>query len=397
MSIYLSEKKARLTVFGHGWNNEVVDSGDGGTEDGSVIKDISESLGYDFGDVDWDAIADQIGIDINDGYYVDEDYFPYGYYEGFDGDFYYDYDGDGIYTDEYGIEYDGNGEYIASEVLQEKLSQELAQLANDEEALYECMTDHGDSECIPARIIVTNPPDKVEYEEGENIDFTGIVVCAYSSATARTPFIRQEWSGPRHNQVPFKELTFPVTTAKSFTIGAKIKQYGVVTLGPFDGILEIGSQKAGIYTYSFGAERYWEIEVDEDSIGVFFTRSTSGFGFICASRTNGAIVSREYSTAVENGERVLVDKFYASSKSTYYGKAAYYSYVQIGFSGGYKLEGDFLDVKTSISDNQSSRKITSGHIAWLLLYGEKTVPIPVQWQTDYQTEPYEDSFDITVT
>lgn len=56
-------------------------------------------------------------------------------------------------------------------------------------------------ELLPVRIEVTTPPTRTEYTHGETIDYSGIVVHAYSS------------QGVDMGVVPFNELVFPETTA----------------------------------------------------------------------------------------------------------------------------------------------------------------------------------------
>lgn len=55
---------------------------------------------------------------------------------------------------------------------------------------------------VPTEIRVTTLPTKTDYTEGETIDYSGIVVHAYSS------------TGQDMGAVPFGELVFPVTTAQ---------------------------------------------------------------------------------------------------------------------------------------------------------------------------------------
>lgn len=54
---------------------------------------------------------------------------------------------------------------------------------------------------LPVEIRVTTPPTKTTYADGETIDYSGIVVHAYSA------------TGADMGKVPFSELVFPVTTA----------------------------------------------------------------------------------------------------------------------------------------------------------------------------------------
>ena len=58
----------------------------------------------------------------------------------------------------------------------------------------------------PVSIVVTVPPNILQYQHGDTIDFTGIVVHAYDS------------DGVDLGEVPFGELVFPVTVAVEQTI-----------------------------------------------------------------------------------------------------------------------------------------------------------------------------------
>ena len=99
MSIRMSPNAARLTVLGSGWSETTLESGDAFTEDGELLDDVADNLGYDIGDdVDWDVIANDTDINWNDIIYTDGN-----------GNIYDDFDGDGIWTDATGNEYPGGG------------------------------------------------------------------------------------------------------------------------------------------------------------------------------------------------------------------------------------------------------------------------------------------------
>lgn len=56
---------------------------------------------------------------------------------------------------------------------------------------------------IPSYIIVTTPPTKLDYYDGDDLDFSGIVVTAYDA------------NGESMGEVPYDELIFPTTNADS--------------------------------------------------------------------------------------------------------------------------------------------------------------------------------------
>ena len=105
MSIRMVAGAARLTVLGSGWSSTAIESGDGYTEEGGLLEDVANNLGYGFGDdVDWDLIAEDADVNWDDIIYTDED-----------GNIYTDEDGDGVWTDANGNEYPGDGTVWLSE------------------------------------------------------------------------------------------------------------------------------------------------------------------------------------------------------------------------------------------------------------------------------------------
>lgn len=67
---------------------------------------------------------------------------------------------------------------------------------------------------IPSEIRVTTPPTKTTYTHGETINYSGIVVHAYSA------------DGEDMGEVPFSELVFPVTKADVQTLPVQWSRTG---------------------------------------------------------------------------------------------------------------------------------------------------------------------------
>lgn len=127
MSLHMAPGMARLTVLGHGWNDDAsIISGDGFTFDGDLWKDIADGLDYEIPDgMEWDSIADSefdldhtkiIYTDLDDNSWTDPftgDIYPGGgtaVYTDFDGNEYFDLDNIGVWTNpDTGEIYDGNG------------------------------------------------------------------------------------------------------------------------------------------------------------------------------------------------------------------------------------------------------------------------------------------------
>ena len=125
MSIRMIAGAARLTVLGSGWSSTAIESGDGFTEEGGLLGDVADDLGYDFGDdVDWDLIADESDVNLDDIIYTDED-----------GNIYTDEDGDGVWTDELGNEYPGGGTAWLPEDQLMDLADTLEQVAAEDAKL----------------------------------------------------------------------------------------------------------------------------------------------------------------------------------------------------------------------------------------------------------------------
>ncbi len=65
------------------------------------------------------------------------------------------------------------------------------------------------TECPPVRIEITVLPDKIDYENGESIDLTGIVVRAFKANG-------NLWGGFPHGIIPIEQLTYDPTTISPF-------------------------------------------------------------------------------------------------------------------------------------------------------------------------------------
>ena len=125
MSIRMLPGAARLTVLGSGWSNTSLESGDAYTEDGELLDNVADNLGYEIGDdVDWDLIADDADIQWDEIIYTDGE-----------GNIYTDPDGDGVWTDGNGAEYPGGGTQWLPEDQLLELSDMLEGLAQADAAL----------------------------------------------------------------------------------------------------------------------------------------------------------------------------------------------------------------------------------------------------------------------
>lgn len=209
---------SRLTVLGHGWVDGSIDSGDAMSFDEQLFADIAELLGYEFEDefgnpieiedMDWDPIINDPEFDgLDDLDSIDTDDLDPGLYlkdpesPDFnpDEDAYTDLDGDGVYTNNLGEEYDGGGEFHISD---KKLNEIKKKLDNSPKTKTipstgdlnlktvdynggkyvntQSLDNSGKDTSYPYEIRITTQPTKLTYNSGETIDTTGMVVTAYT-------------------------------------------------------------------------------------------------------------------------------------------------------------------------------------------------------------------------
>ncbi len=409
MSLTLEKNEAELTVFGFGWDDASIDSGEGETEEGSALEDFVNDLEYD-PETDTDFSTDDIpGYDPDNPGYDPDTGLPYDLTYDFGENFNWD-----ALAENLNINLDLDGNIDVDQI--ENLTQEITNLAHNEEAIYNYMTDHVDSTGIPARIRVTNPPDKLEYNDGDEIDYSGIIVCAYSSLTTRTPFIRQEWDGPRHNQIPFSELTFPVAVAERSTGEIMLPEYpkggDVITI---TSIAKCRDMIYGLFKKN-GLKIRYESTYLEQKTEQGFDECDTTYGDRMLHFYIGR-ASYEHDEGFDNVTYVQVIITYLTVSigdtiiaGTHCGRNFYWNINghREGDEWVVTAVGPFLrsnydaDI-TFVGGRYSSYVITSTYsyseykACNLNIEEVNSSAIPVQWQTEYREEPYEASFEIQVT
>jgi len=143
-------------------------------------------------------------------------------------------------------------------------------------------------EIAPEYIVVTMPPTTVQYQHGDTIDFSGIVVHAYDS------------DGVDLGEVPFEELIFPVTIADFYASGdiiihdpqginmIRLSKTGVVDLGGW-GRFAYDSRVIGKYIGTgsgsegrTGRDLYVGNDYENDDFSVYMT-AYNGKGYFMAA------------------------------------------------------------------------------------------------------------------
>lgn len=261
------------------------------------------------------------------------------------------------------------------------------------------ITDGGETreEKLPSSIQVTTLPNKTVYINGETIDYTGMIVTAYTNSG-------RVWSDAGHPNgvIPLRELILPKTIAE-LDFPSALSPYDISPLpNPLsfcEGSTEqSGEQYAGnlhyVYTYritpvSGKTVRYicirfsdhdlkrslWASDESGPAATVFYERIRTNDGYVTNHETKFANTGTPY---------------------TYGGKTVYYK------DGGNILIGGTYDTTDAVPTYivPSQYDDVYGPAAWAMIYGEisgGSMSVPVQWKRPYDGRLLETSFDITGT
>ena len=241
---------------------------------------------------------------------------------------------------------------------------------------------------VPVEIRVTTPPTKIEYIRGETINYTGIVVHAYSA------------NGEDMGEVPFNELVFPVMTADMslpHTQGSASSDLDTSPVSkpiPFTG---------GGFTVE-QEDNFWLTSSRFTATGGKTVRCFAvdyGYGaltlFIAAAAGGALGVLRSLSTRKDQTLPPREENKFFDSMSvyTYNGKTVYY-----WLNSTY-----WLAIKDSITAislpivTVSQNDIHWEEIAWTLIYGDVDAggyAVPVQWPRTGDGAVLETSFNIQI-
>lgn len=234
---------------------------------------------------------------------------------------------------------------------------------------------------IPASISVTTPPSKTDYNDGETIDFTGMVVKAYKSSG-------DVWTDSTHPDgvIPHSELIFPVTTASASgtlpshesdgsIVGTKIKSAGLSGKTITGQVEELDAQ------YNISPFNAVQVAIVN---GTYVVASGSDFGQCWFNKTR-------LDGSGGQGFAIYPSQFTHDGKTVYYKTA--------GFPAHNIMENNF-DVIPVNTVPSVPNEHSLAECAWEMIYtGESygNQEIPVQWNKPYGAGLLETSFDITVT
>ena len=242
---------------------------------------------------------------------------------------------------------------------------------------------------LATEIRITTPPTKITYVDGETIDYSGIVVHAYSA------------TGQDMGAVPYGQLVFPVTVAKYSESGT-----GYVDT---DGV-----DRSVMYSPNYD----FEIFCAQTSLLLFYVEGTSWLGYrvsfstpvyaVCKSRTDRISEWVFVSTAPFYYVQSYIDgsgepRTVFSSERTREGITYYIGTFSVSAGIGGKVETNMDNVGvTHVFDNgEPVTGYSNWDVAYLIFNGtvdeNSRQEIPVNWPRTGDGAVLETSFDIQVT
>lgn len=235
---------------------------------------------------------------------------------------------------------------------------------------------------LPTEIRVITPPTKTTYTVGETIDYSGIVVHAYSA------------TGQDMGEVPFDELVFPVSTA--YNESGQSYATSDLDTGAMSQPIPINVYASYEWNASGGVQSRHERIPFSGTVMIIRRNSDKGHSFIFSSDSaNGGYTLRR-TTISPSGEVSTVENDYilgSLTKSMYNGKTAYWVWIS-NLTNGYKNCVPFVSGYGEYdTDGQHE-----GNAAWTAVFGTIiNQSLPVQWPRTLDNAVLETSFGIIVT
>ena len=240
---------------------------------------------------------------------------------------------------------------------------------------------------LPNSIVVDVPPTKTVYSDGQAIDYTGMVVKAYTRSG-------QLWTDASHPNgiIPISELTLPVTIAHADQGGASSD----LDTGSFSQPIPLSGVATFAWTQTNVPIRntYTWTPVN-GAVMVIMRNTESNTTLLYAAKQAGEVgLLRRVSIDETTGEQSTQFEYTTAFNSyTHGGKTVYYV-RSIHGHGNLGINILVSPVVSGYGDNSHDKEA-----AWTAIYGEisgGSQAVPVQWNRPYDNELLETSFSITV-
>jgi len=230
---------------------------------------------------------------------------------------------------------------------------------------------------VPSGIEIGTPPTKTNYNSGEAIDYSGIIVILKGGDDAM--FSDAKYPNGR---VPFDELVFPIDKAHggggviTYTTLANdtslfYRQYGLtfsfVEIG-------VGTEISGTLD---GKRKYILHSCDDKVFAVLYPGSSYEYVDL-VSEGNFSVIFKE-----DDGSEAMINRNVTSTG---------YAFYNIQCTPGKNVGIPLQEVLSNRSYGVREDMITFGKG-----HGSEDVQIPVQWKSPYDGRTFEDTFEITVT
>lgn len=240
---------------------------------------------------------------------------------------------------------------------------------------------------LPNSIVVDVPPTKTVYSDGQTIDYTGMVVKAYTRSG-------QLWTDASHPNgiIPISELTLPATIAHADQGGASFD----LDTGSFSQPIPLSGVATFAYTQTNVPIRntYTWTPVNGAAMVIMRNTERSTVLLFAAKQAGEVGLWRRVLIDESTGEqRTEFDYTTASNSYTHGGRTVYYARASFGH-GNAGIDILVNPVVSNYGDNSHEQEA-----AWTAIYGEisgGTQAVPVQWNRPYDSELLETSFSITV-
>lgn len=236
---------------------------------------------------------------------------------------------------------------------------------------------------LPTEIRVITPPAKTDYADGETIDYSGIVVHAYSS------------KGTDLGAVPFGELVFPVTTAHSES--GQSHATSDLDTGAFMQPIPLSGVATFAYTQTNVPVRNTHTWTPVNGAAMVIRRNTESSTVLlfAAKQAGEAGLERHVSIDEQTGEqRTRFSYTTADLSYTHDGKTVYYQRPNSGHATG-GLDILVNPVVSNYGDDNHDKAA-----AWTAIYGTiigEDQSLPVQWPRTPDGAVLETTFSINVT